>query len=67
MLNNLILTLIHVTLYVSLNLFFSWQVVPPGGNTTFDVVFLAREEGNVENTLYIHTSVGSFSYNVSML
>ncbi|XP_048778429.1 transmembrane protein 131-like isoform X3 [Ostrea edulis] len=44
--------------------FFQEKVVPPGGNTTFDVVFLAREEGNVENTLYIHTSVGSFSYNV---
>ncbi|XP_061164811.1 transmembrane protein 131-like isoform X1 [Saccostrea echinata] len=44
--------------------FFQEKIVPPGGNTTFDVVFLAREEGNVENTLYIHTSVGSFSYNV---
>ena len=40
------------------------QVIPPGGNTTFDVVFLGREPGIVENTLYIHTSAGSFRYNV---
>ena len=41
-----------------------FQVIPPGGNTTFDVVFLGREAGGVENTLYIHTSAGSFRYNV---
>ena len=41
-----------------------FQIVPPDGNTTFDVVFLARQEGNVENTLYIHTSLGSFKYQV---
>ena len=40
------------------------QVIPPGGNTTFDVVFLGREAGLVENTLYIHTSAGSFRYTV---
>lgn len=44
--------------------FFQDKIVPPDGNTTFDVVFLARQEGNVENTLYIHTSVGSFKYQV---
>jgi hypothetical protein len=38
------------------------QVIPPSGNTTFDVVFLGREEGPVENTLYIHTSAGSFRF-----
>ncbi|KAL4230243.1 hypothetical protein ACF0H5_010629 [Mactra antiquata] len=44
--------------------FFQDKIVPPGGNTTFDVVFLARQEGNVENTLYIHTSQGSYKYQV---
>ena len=43
---------------------FQFQVIPPSGNTTFDVVFLGREEGPVENTLYIHTSAGSFRFNV---
>lgn len=40
------------------------QVIPPSGNTTFDVVFLGRQEGHVENTLYIHTSAGSFRFRV---
>ena len=31
-------------------------MVPPGGNTTFDVVFLARQEGSLETTLVIETS-----------
>ncbi|XP_041357021.1 transmembrane protein 131-like isoform X2 [Gigantopelta aegis] len=44
--------------------FFQDKIVPPGGNTTFDVVFLARQVGNVENTLYIHTSIGSIKYQV---
>ena len=44
--------------------FFQDKMVPPGGNTSFDVVFLARQVGNVENTLYIHTSQGSFRYQV---
>ena len=44
-------------------LLFPFQVIPPGGNATFDVVFLGRETGLVENTLYIHTSAGSFRYN----
>ncbi|XP_013418594.1 transmembrane protein 131-like isoform X2 [Lingula anatina] len=44
--------------------FFQDKLVPPGGNTTFEVVFLARQVGNVENTLYIHTSQGTFKYQV---
>ncbi|XP_064610189.1 transmembrane protein 131-like isoform X2 [Liolophura sinensis] len=44
--------------------FFQDKTVPPGGNTTFDVVFLARQVGNVENTLFIHTSQGSYKYQV---
>ena len=47
-----------------INLIIIFQVIPPSGNTTFDVVFLGREEGPVENTLYIHTSAGSFRFNV---
>lgn len=43
-----------------------FQAVQPSGNTTFEVVFLARQDGNVENTLYIHTSQGSFKYQVSV-
>lgn len=43
----------------------SSQVIPPGGNTSFDVVFLARVVGNVENTLFINTSHhGVFTYQV---
>ncbi|XP_040568434.1 transmembrane protein 131 isoform X1 [Lepeophtheirus salmonis] len=45
--------------------FFAAKVIPPLGNTTFDVVFLSREKkGPVENTLYVHTSAGSFRFNV---
>ncbi|ESO93808.1 hypothetical protein LOTGIDRAFT_228573 [Lottia gigantea] len=44
--------------------FFQDKAVPPGGNTTFDVVFLARQVGNVENTLYIRTSLGYLNYQV---
>lgn len=45
--------------------FFQDKVIPAGANTTFDIVFLGRVEGRVDNTLYIHTSVGSFRYRVS--
>lgn len=45
--------------------FFQEKRISPGGNTTFDVVFLGRQEGLVENILFIHTSLGSFKYQVS--
>lgn len=42
-----------------------FQKILPGGNTSFDVVFLARMVGNVENTLFINTSNhGVFTYQV---
>ena len=37
-------------------------MIPPLGNTTFDVVFLGRDLGHVENTLYVHTSAASFRF-----
>ncbi|KAK2556050.1 Transmembrane protein 131 [Acropora cervicornis] len=44
--------------------FFQSKVVQPLGNTTFEIVFLARLVGNVENTLFIHTSKGVYPYQV---
>uniref|UniRef100_A0A8C4XW62 Transmembrane protein 131 n=2 Tax=Gopherus evgoodei TaxID=1825980 RepID=A0A8C4XW62_9SAUR len=45
--------------------FFQNGKILPGGNTSFDVVFLARVVGNVENTLFINTSNhGVFTYQV---
>jgi len=43
---------------------FCLQIVHPLGNTTFEIVFLARLVGNVENTLFIHTSKGVYPYQV---
>lgn len=46
-------------------IYFLFQKILPGGNTSFDVVFLARVVGNVENTLFINTSNhGVFTYQV---
>lgn len=36
------------------------------GNTSFNVVFLGREEGFVESNLFIHTSEGHIKYNVCL-
>ena len=46
--------------------FFCLQVVQALGNTTFEIVFLARLVGNVENTLFIHTSRGVYPYQVDL-
>lgn len=40
------------------------KVIPPKGNTTFNVVFLGRQEGAIESILLIHTSEGSVQYKV---
>ncbi|XP_077519556.1 transmembrane protein 131 isoform X2 [Amblyomma americanum] len=45
--------------------FFQEKRISPGGNTSFDIVYLGRQRGLVENILFIHTSLGSFKYQVS--
>ena len=41
-------------------------MVRPGDSTTFDIVFLPRRVGRVGTVLYIHTSLGTFKYEVCM-
>lgn len=45
--------------------FFQDKTIPPKGNTSFAVVFLGRNRGQVSSTLFIHTSEGTFKYQVS--
>ncbi|CAG0885369.1 unnamed protein product [Cyprideis torosa] len=47
--------------------FFRDKFVHAGGNTSFDVVYLGREEQKVESNLFIHTSLGTFRYQVSAI
>ena len=42
--------------------FFFLKVILPGGNTSFDVYFLARDQGNAESVLYINTNKGIIKF-----
>lgn len=44
--------------------FFEDKTIPPNGNTTFKIVYLGRQEGPVESSIFLHTSTGFLKYNV---
>ncbi|XP_053673538.1 uncharacterized protein LOC128723798 [Anopheles nili] len=44
--------------------YFKEKVIPPGGNTSFNVVFLPRKLGPADGSLLIHTSFGMLRYQV---
>lgn len=45
--------------------FFQEKFVESGGNTTFDVYFLARELGHTDSSLFINTNKGIIKYTVN--
>lgn len=59
---------LRITFTSALKLFSSlqsFQIVNPEEETSFDVVFLPRHEGAIENVLFVHSSLGTFTYTVS--